>query len=117
MRRWAERRAVVLAFATFLLIAAFAASMLNGRQPRELGVLYVLPVMLAGLELGTRGGAGGAAIAVALLLIASGRHSESTPVELAASTAVLLIVGLLTGRFGERMRAGRARRRGCWPLD
>jgi signal transduction histidine kinase len=109
MRRWAERRAVVLAFATFLLIAAFAASMLNGRQPRELGVLYVLPVMLAGLELGTRGGAGGATIAIALLLIASGRHSASTPVELAASTAVLLIVGLLTGRFGERMRAGRAR--------
>jgi signal transduction histidine kinase len=100
---------VVLSFAILILIAAFAASVLNGRHPDELGVLYVLPVMLAGLELGARGGAGGAAIAVALLLIASGRHSESTPVGLAASIAVLLIAGLLAGRFGERMRDGRAR--------
>ncbi len=100
---------MVLAFAALLLIAAFAGSMLGGRHPDELGVLYVLPVMLIGLELGARGGAAGAATAVALLLIESGRHPELAPVGLAASSAVLLLAGLLAGRFGEQMRDGRAR--------
>lgn len=100
---------MVLALAALLFIAAFAASMLSARHADELGVLYVLPVMLIGLELGVRGGAGGAAIAVALLLIESARYSEPTPVGVAASTCVLLITGLLAGRFGERMRDGRTR--------
>jgi signal transduction histidine kinase len=108
-RRWVERRAVVLALATFLLIVAFAASMLSERGPGELAALYVLPVMLAGLELGARAGACGGVIAVALLLLASERHSGSTPGGLAASAAVLLIAGMLAGRFSERMRAGRDR--------
>jgi signal transduction histidine kinase len=108
-RRWVERRDVVLVLATFLLIAAFAASMLSQRGPGELAALYVLPVMLAGLELGARAGACGAGIAIALLLLASERHSGSTPGGLAASAAVLLIAGMLSGRFSERMRAGRDR--------
>jgi signal transduction histidine kinase len=109
VRRWAERRVVVLAFAALLLIATFAASLLSQRHLDELAVLYVLPVMLAGLELGARGGAGAAAIALALLLVESGRDSELTPVGLAASTTVLLIAGMIAGRFSERMRAGRDR--------
>ena len=108
VRRWAERRVVVLAFATLLLIAVFAASMLSERLD-ELDVLYVLPVMLAGLELGARGGAGGAGIAVALLLVESRRDSELTAVGLAASSAVFLIAGILAGHFSERMRAARDR--------
>ena len=99
----------MLAFATLLLIAAFAASMLSDLAPDELSVLYVLPVMLVGLELGAPGGAAGAAIAVVLLLIESGGHPGLAPVGLAASSAVLLFAGLLVGRFGERMRDGRAR--------
>jgi signal transduction histidine kinase len=109
VRRWAERRVVVLAFATLLLIATLAASLLSQRHMDELAVLYVLPVMLAGLELGARGGAGAAAIAFALLLIEFASGSELTPVGLAASTAVLLIAGTIAGRFSERMRAGRDR--------
>ena len=100
---------MVLVLATFLLIAAFAAAMLSKRGPGELAVLFVLPVMLAGLELGARAGACGAGIAVALLLLASERHSGSTPGGFAASAAVLLIVGMVAGRFSERMRAGRDR--------
>lgn len=99
----------MLALAALLFIAAFTASMLSERHADELGVLYVLPVILAGLELGRGGGAGGAAIAVALLLIESGRQSALTPVGLVASAAVLVIAGLLAGRFSERMRAGRDR--------
>jgi len=108
-RRWVERRDVVLVLATFLLIAAFAASMLSQRGPGELAALYVLPVMLLGLELGARAGVCEAGIAIALLLLASERHSGSTPGGLAASAAVLLIAGMLSGRFSERMRAGRDR--------
>jgi hypothetical protein len=52
VRRWVERRVVVLAFATLLLVGAFTASMLSDRHADELAVRYVLPVMLAGLELG-----------------------------------------------------------------
>ena len=100
---------MVLAFATLLLIATFAASLLSQRHLDELAVLYVLPVMLAGLELGTRGGAGAAVIALGLLLVESWRDSELTPVGLAASTAVLLIAGMIAGRFSERMRTGRDR--------
>ena len=68
----------MLAFAALLLIATFAASLLSQRHLDELAVLYVLPVMLAGLELGARGGAGAAVIALALLLVESGRDSELT---------------------------------------
>jgi len=109
VRRRAERRVVVLSFAMALLIAVFAASMLSGGEAAGIAVLYVLPVMLAGLELGMRGGAGAAAIAIVLLLVSSGHHSKMTPVEFAASASVLLIAGVLAGRFSERMRAARTR--------
>ena len=109
VRRWPERRVVVLVFATLLLTGAFAASMLSESALDELAVLYVVPVMLAGLELGVPGGAGGAAIAVMLLFAASGRQSELAAVGLAASSASFLIAGVLAGRFSERMRAARNR--------
>jgi len=109
IRRWAERRVVVLVSAAFLLVAAFVASMISERNEYEFAVLYVVPVMLAGLELGVRGGAGGAAIALGLLFVASWRQSELSLVGLAASMAVFLIAGVLTGRFSERMRAARYR--------
>ena len=83
--------------------------MLSESALDELAVLYVVPVMLAGLELGVPGGAGGAAIAVMLLFAASGRHSELAAVGLAASGASFLIAGVLAGRFSERMRAARTR--------
>lgn len=105
VRRWPERRLVVLASATLLLIGAFTASMVGETALDELAVLYAVPVMLAGLELGVRGGIGGAAIAFLLLLVASGRHAELGAPGLAACAAVFLIAGALTGRFSERMRA------------
>lgn len=108
VRRWPERRVVVLASATLLLIGAFAASMLSETALDELAVLYVLPVMLAGLELGVRGGAGAAAIAL-LLLLAASLHSELGALGLVASGAGFLIAGSLTGRFSERMRASNHR--------
>lgn len=109
VRRWPERRVVVLASAALLLIGTFAASMLSETALDELTVLYAVPVILVGLELGVRGGAGGAAAAIVLLLAASGRHSELGGLGLAASSTVFLIVGVLGGRFSERMRVGNYR--------
>jgi signal transduction histidine kinase len=109
VRRWPERRVVVLAAATLLLVGAFAVSMLSEGALDELAVLYVVPVMLVGLELGVLGGVGGAVIAVVLLLSASGRHSELEVLGLVASGVSFLIAGVIAGRFSERMRAARNR--------
>lgn len=107
--RWLERRAVVLAAATLLLIAVLAASTLSENALDELAVLYVLPVMLVGLELGVRGGAGAAIVAVALLSAASTGHSELGTLGLAASATVFVVAGVVAGRFSARMRAGHRR--------
>lgn len=109
VRRRAERRIVVLSLAAALLIAVFAASLLITGEPGELAVLYVLPVMLAGLELGMLGGAGAAALASVLLLVSSGHDSKLTPAGLATSSAVFLIAGVVTGWFSRRMWAARTR--------
>ncbi len=107
VRRWAERRVAVLGLAALLFIATFAGSLISESGLDELVVLYVLPVLLAGLELGLSGGAGAAAIAILLMLVASGHQSELNVVGLATSTSVFVIAGVLAGAFSERMRAGR----------
>jgi signal transduction histidine kinase len=109
VRRWPEQRLVVLGFAALLLLGAFAASMLSENALDELAVLYVVPVLLIGLELGVRGGAGATAVAVVLLLVSSIHDSELAPLGSAASSAAFLIVGVLAGRFGDRMRGARYR--------
>ena len=106
VRRWPERRIVVLAAASLLGIGVFAASMVSANALDQLSVLYVLPVMLIGLELGASGGAGAAAVAFVLLFAASRSHPELGAPGLAASGTVFLAAGALAGRFSERMRAG-----------
>lgn len=99
----------MLVAATLLLIGVFVASMLSESAVDELAVLYALPVMLIGLELGVRGGVSGAAIASVLLLVESGSHSELGSLGLAASATVFLAAGALAGRFSTRMRSGQRR--------
>lgn len=106
VRRWPERRVVVMACAALLMLGTFVGSMFNEAALDELAVLYAVPVMLAGLELGVPGGAGGAAIAIMLLFAASVHQSELGALGLAASATVFLITGALAGRFSERMRTG-----------
>lgn len=112
VRRWPERRVVVLVVAGLLVIGAFAASILSETALDELAVLYAVPVILAGLELGVVGGVAGAVLAFLLLLAASGRHSELEAVGLAACGTVFLLAGALAGRFSERMRASQRRQQG-----
>lgn len=109
VRTWPERRVVVLSVATLLLIGAFTASVLSEAALDELAVLYTMPVILSGLELGASGGAVGAGVAFLLLLVASDRHSELEPFGLVACGTVFLLAGALAGHFSTRMRAAQLR--------
>jgi signal transduction histidine kinase len=114
VRSWPERRVVVLAAAVLLLLGAFTASILSETALDELAVLYTLPVMLAGLELGLAGGVAGAVLAFLLLLAASGRHSELEGFGLAACGVVFFTAGALAGRFSSRMHTSQRRQQGLF---
>jgi signal transduction histidine kinase len=97
VRRWPERRAVVLAAAAGGFAAVLAAVAVTGDA--GLSALSVLPVTLAALELGLAGGLVAAAAAVAATLLAG-----------AAGPALAVVaVGAIAGRFSDRMRAVHAR--------
>ncbi|MET0768836.1 MAG: histidine kinase [Solirubrobacteraceae bacterium] len=93
VRRWFERRPVILAAAGM----CFGAVAVAGAPE-----LYVLPVMLVALELGLAGGLVVAAAAAALV-VAGGA--------LAPAVAVLA-AGAVAGRFSDQMRALLEQRRG-----
>ena len=97
VRRWPERRPVVLA-AAVLGFAAVAVAVAAADDP-ALGVLSVLPVMLAALELGLVGGLVAAAGATALVLASGAVLPAVAPLAVAA----------VAGRFSDRMRAVHAR--------
>jgi signal transduction histidine kinase len=97
VRRWPERRPVVLAAAGSGFMAVLSAAQAAGDP--GLGVLYVLPVMLAALELGLAGGIIAAAVAAGLV-VASGA---------AAPAVAAIAIGAVAGRFSDRMRAVHAR--------
>lgn len=105
---------VVLTVAVLLLIGAFTASILRESALDELAVVYAVPVMLAGLELGLAGGVAGAVLAFLFLLVASGSHSELEGLGLAACGIVFLLAGAFSGRFSTRMRAAQRRQRGLF---
>ena len=92
IRRWPERRPVVLTGAAFGLAAVAAVVQLSGDA--ALGVLHVLPVLLVALELGLAGGLAAAAIATALVLAGGA----------VVPAAVAIAVGAVAGRFSSRMR-------------
>lgn len=93
VRRWFERRPVILAAAGMCFAAVAVA---------DAPELYVLPVMLVALELGLAGGLVVAAAATALV-VAGGA--------LAPAVAVLA-AGAVAGRFSDQMRALLEQRRG-----
>jgi signal transduction histidine kinase len=114
VRTWPERRVVVLAVAVLLLVGAFTASLLRETALDELAVLYTVPVVLAGFELGLAGGVAGGVLAFLFLLAASRSHSELETLGLAACGSVFLAAGALAGRFSARMRAAQRRQQGLF---
>lgn len=104
-RRWFERRAVVLSTAACLTVVVFVLRELFNNRLEALGLLYVVPVALVGLELGLR--AGVAAVFGTLLLVAIRPPSTDPGVDavgLATRGVALLAVGVIAGRFSDRMR-------------
>lgn len=97
VRRWFERRPVILAAAAIGFAGAAAAG-----EP----ALYVLPVMLAALELGLAGGAL-AGVVAAGLAAAGGAF---------AAAVAVIATGMAAGRFSDQMRVLLEQRRGLGHL-
>ncbi len=106
-RWWPERRSFVLGTAALLFVATFVLrELVTTDEDSALGLLYVIPVALVGLELGLRAGA---AIAVAILLLVALYRTPGSAslnaVGIVTRAVALLSVGVLAGRFSDRMRA------------
>lgn len=97
IRRWPERRPVVLAAAAVGFVTVLVA--VHAAGDPGLGALFVLPTMLAALELGLAGGLA-AAGATAVLVVVSGA---------VAPGVAALAAGAIAGRFSDRMRGVHAR--------
>ena len=80
------------------------------------GLLAVVPITLLGLELGLRGGAAAAALGLAILITGSlSGHPDIGVVGVATRGLVFAAIGLIGGRFSDRMRE--AQRRGALTLQ
>ncbi len=111
-RRWVERRRVVLLAAALLFLAVFAVRMAAGDAIDGTSLLYVVPISLVALELGLAGGVGAAVLALVLLAVwAIGRDVELTAMGVLSRAVAFAAVGLIAGRFSDRMREGQARHR------
>ena len=102
-RRRAEHVATALLFA-----AVFALKLSGTVGPAEApSTLFVLPITLAAVTLGLRGGLGAAALAFALLVAAElGLEEHLGFVALATRGTVFLVTGVSVGLVVERLRAG-----------
>ena len=109
-RSWFERRVIVLGAAACLTVVVFVLRELFHNSLATLGLLYVVPVALVGLELGLR--AGIAAVMGTLLLVALRPPSNDPGVNalgLVTRGVALLAVGVIAGRFSDRMREAKDR--------
>ena len=106
VRRWPERRPVVLTAAAAGFAAVFAGTRLADDPSLAVGLLHVLPVMLLALELGLAGGLAAAVIATGL---AFAGVPDLDALGIVTRATAFLAVGAIGGRFSDRMRAAHAR--------
>src|SRR5829696_8042171 len=110
VRRWPERRPLVLSGAAALLVAVFASMVLANDAALGLRFLAVVPIVLVALELGERGGIAAAVPAVgALVCAAVFDRPELDALAVAVGSFVFLAVGAAAGHFSDRMSATQAR--------
>jgi signal transduction histidine kinase len=110
VRRWPERRPLVLSGAAVLFAAVFASMALANDAGLGLGLLAVVPIVLVALELGERGGIAAALLAIgALVCAAVFDRPELDVLAVAVRSFVFLAVGAAAGHFSDRMRATQAR--------
>ena len=110
VRRWPERRRVVLATACGLLAAVLAAMVAANDGTLGISFLAVVPIVLVALELGQRGGLSiGLLTFVAVAAASLVGRPEIDTVGLATRGFVFLATGVAAGRFSDRMRAAHVR--------
>jgi signal transduction histidine kinase len=110
VRRWPERRPLLLSSAAVLFVAVLASVVVADDATLGLAFLAVVPVLLVALELGERGGVAVAALALAVVLVAAVvGQPEMGPVAMVVGSVVFLAVGMVAGHFSDRMRATQAR--------
>jgi signal transduction histidine kinase len=110
VRRWQERRPLVLSGAAVLFAAVFASMVLANDARLGLGLLAVVPIVLVALELGERGGIAASLLAFAALVGAAVfDRPELDALGVAVRGFVFLAVGAAAGHFSDRMRATHAR--------
>lgn len=110
VRRWPERRTVILVTALLLFLVVFLLRLADSSRTDAVSLLYVVPVALVALELGLR--AGIAAGAGALALVAFWTLTQDTGIGAlgyVTRASVLVGVGALGGTFSDRMRRAQAR--------
>lgn len=101
-----RRRLIALAVAAILFAAVFAISTQNSDADDAIGLLYVVPVAIVGLELGLEAGLLAAAGALGLVGVwVALRHPEVDAVGIITRAVAIFSVGALAGRFSDRMRA------------
>jgi diguanylate cyclase (GGDEF)-like protein/PAS domain S-box-containing protein len=109
MKLLVTRPRVNVAIAAVLFAAIFAARATVGTLGDAISFLYVIPVVLIAVSLGTRAGLAAGVVAFALSSI--GTLAEGlpvTPLGYVNRAVVYLFVGGLTGRFATALRALRA---------
>ena len=110
VRRWPERRPLVLSGAAALFAAVLAAMVLANDARLGLGLLAVVPIVLVALELGERGGIAASLVAIGVLVcVAAFDRPDLDALAVAVRSFVFLAVGAAAGHFSDRMRATQAR--------
>ena len=110
VRRWPERRPLLLGGAAVLFVAVFTSMVLADDAALGLGFLAVVPIVLVALELGERGGMAAALLATgALWGVALLEFPELDVLALVVRGFVYVAVGAAAGHFSDRMRATHAR--------
>jgi signal transduction histidine kinase len=106
VRRWPERRPLVLSSAAVLFVVVFASLLLADDATLGLAFLAVVPIVFVALELGERRGIVVASLALAVVLVAAVLgHPETDLVAVVVGGFVFLSVGVVAGHFSDRMRA------------
>ena len=110
VRRWPERRWVVLATSIVLLAGVLAAMVAANDGTPGISLLAVVPIVLVALELGRRGGFAVGLLTLVVVVTASlAGRPEIDAVGLAIRGFVFLATGIAAGRFSDRMRAAHVR--------
>jgi signal transduction histidine kinase len=110
VRRWPERRPLLLGAAAALFVVIFASMAIVDDAAQGIGFLAVVPIVIVALELGERGGLAAGLLSLAVVLGAAlmGRPDMGA-VAIAMRGCVFVAVGVAAGHFSDRMRSTHAR--------